>query len=311
MRVHRRRQHARRSPRSRRRDPALARALGKLGRRVLLARASRETAACSVAPASCAGIRRPGRSEALRRSSAGCSRASTGDSGYATEAALALRDWALGERGLTRLISLIQHGNVRLFPRCGEARRALRTGRGGSRQAHAGSTPSSDDRAAPARRHARRRRHVLARRAVGDAAARRARRRRRQGGAARGRPRPRLGTALRGGRRRDVPRLERGQALPGRRPRRRPGPRRRAASGRPRRRVRPEPPAGRGGAARPRRCRAAGAQPAARLLLDRRVRLSRPAQRPARLRPAAAGRLGDHERDRRGRPPAGARRACR
>jgi len=32
---------------------------------------------------------------------------------YATEAALALRDWALGERGLTRLISLIQHGNVR------------------------------------------------------------------------------------------------------------------------------------------------------------------------------------------------------
>jgi RimJ/RimL family protein N-acetyltransferase len=33
--------------------------------------------------------------------------------GYATEAALALRDWALGERGLTRLISLIQHGNLR------------------------------------------------------------------------------------------------------------------------------------------------------------------------------------------------------
>jgi RimJ/RimL family protein N-acetyltransferase len=33
--------------------------------------------------------------------------------GYATEAALALRDWALRERGLTRLISLIQHGNVR------------------------------------------------------------------------------------------------------------------------------------------------------------------------------------------------------
>ena len=32
--------------------------------------------------------------------------------GYATEAALALRDWALGERGLSRLISLIQHGNV-------------------------------------------------------------------------------------------------------------------------------------------------------------------------------------------------------
>lgn len=35
--------------------------------------------------------------------------------GYATEAALALRDWAFGERGLTRLISLIQHGNVRSF----------------------------------------------------------------------------------------------------------------------------------------------------------------------------------------------------
>jgi RimJ/RimL family protein N-acetyltransferase len=33
--------------------------------------------------------------------------------GYATEAALALRDWAFGERELTRLISLIQHGNVR------------------------------------------------------------------------------------------------------------------------------------------------------------------------------------------------------
>jgi RimJ/RimL family protein N-acetyltransferase len=33
--------------------------------------------------------------------------------GYATEAALALRDWALGERGLTRLISLIQPGNLR------------------------------------------------------------------------------------------------------------------------------------------------------------------------------------------------------
>lgn len=34
-------------------------------------------------------------------------------SGYATEAALALRDWARRERGLSRLISLIQHGNVR------------------------------------------------------------------------------------------------------------------------------------------------------------------------------------------------------
>ena len=33
--------------------------------------------------------------------------------GYATEAALALRDWARRERGLSRLISLIQHGNVR------------------------------------------------------------------------------------------------------------------------------------------------------------------------------------------------------
>jgi RimJ/RimL family protein N-acetyltransferase len=32
--------------------------------------------------------------------------------GYATEAAVALRDWAFAERGLTRLISLIQHGNV-------------------------------------------------------------------------------------------------------------------------------------------------------------------------------------------------------
>ena len=33
--------------------------------------------------------------------------------GYATEAALALRDWAFDERGLTRLISLIQRENVR------------------------------------------------------------------------------------------------------------------------------------------------------------------------------------------------------
>lgn len=32
--------------------------------------------------------------------------------GYATEAALACRDWALGELGLTRLISLIAHDNV-------------------------------------------------------------------------------------------------------------------------------------------------------------------------------------------------------
>lgn len=35
--------------------------------------------------------------------------------GYATEAALALRDWGFDERGLDRLISLIQHGNVRSF----------------------------------------------------------------------------------------------------------------------------------------------------------------------------------------------------
>jgi ribosomal-protein-alanine N-acetyltransferase len=33
--------------------------------------------------------------------------------GYATEAALALRDWAFDERGLTRLISLIRHENLR------------------------------------------------------------------------------------------------------------------------------------------------------------------------------------------------------
>jgi ribosomal-protein-alanine N-acetyltransferase len=33
--------------------------------------------------------------------------------GYATEAAVALRDWGLAERGLTRLISLIQPGNER------------------------------------------------------------------------------------------------------------------------------------------------------------------------------------------------------
>jgi RimJ/RimL family protein N-acetyltransferase len=43
--------------------------------------------------------------------------------GYATEAATALRDWAFGERGLTRLISLIQHGNersVRVAEKLGE-----------------------------------------------------------------------------------------------------------------------------------------------------------------------------------------------
>jgi RimJ/RimL family protein N-acetyltransferase len=43
--------------------------------------------------------------------------------GYATEAALGLRDWALGERGLARLISLIQHGNgrsVRVAEKLGE-----------------------------------------------------------------------------------------------------------------------------------------------------------------------------------------------
>ena len=43
--------------------------------------------------------------------------------GYATEAALALRDWAVAERGLTRLISLIRPGNdrsVRVAERLGE-----------------------------------------------------------------------------------------------------------------------------------------------------------------------------------------------
>ena len=43
--------------------------------------------------------------------------------GYATEAALALRDWAVAERGLTRLISLIRPGNdrsVRVAERIGE-----------------------------------------------------------------------------------------------------------------------------------------------------------------------------------------------
>ena len=43
--------------------------------------------------------------------------------GYATEAALALRDWAFRDRGLTRLISLIDHGNsrsIRVAERIGE-----------------------------------------------------------------------------------------------------------------------------------------------------------------------------------------------
>jgi RimJ/RimL family protein N-acetyltransferase len=44
--------------------------------------------------------------------------------GYATEAALACRDWALGERGYTRLISLIAHGNtgsIRVAEKIGES----------------------------------------------------------------------------------------------------------------------------------------------------------------------------------------------
>jgi RimJ/RimL family protein N-acetyltransferase len=47
--------------------------------------------------------------------------------GYATEAALALRDWAFAERGLTRLISLIRPGNgasVRVAERIGETHEA-------------------------------------------------------------------------------------------------------------------------------------------------------------------------------------------
>ncbi|HYX87740.1 MAG TPA: GNAT family N-acetyltransferase [Gaiellaceae bacterium] len=43
--------------------------------------------------------------------------------GYATEGALACRDWALAERGLTRLISLIARGNlasVRVAEKIGE-----------------------------------------------------------------------------------------------------------------------------------------------------------------------------------------------
>ena len=43
--------------------------------------------------------------------------------GYATEAALALRDWAGEERGLTRLISMIRHDNdrsARVAERIGE-----------------------------------------------------------------------------------------------------------------------------------------------------------------------------------------------
>jgi RimJ/RimL family protein N-acetyltransferase len=43
--------------------------------------------------------------------------------GYATEAALALRDWGIAERRLTRLISLIRPGNdpsIRVAERIGE-----------------------------------------------------------------------------------------------------------------------------------------------------------------------------------------------
>jgi [ribosomal protein S5]-alanine N-acetyltransferase len=43
--------------------------------------------------------------------------------GYATEAAIACRDWVLGERGLTRLVSVIAPGNtasIRVAKRIGE-----------------------------------------------------------------------------------------------------------------------------------------------------------------------------------------------
>jgi ribosomal-protein-alanine N-acetyltransferase len=53
--------------------------------------------------------------------------------GYATEAALALRDWALADQGLPRLISLIQHGNarsVRVAEKLGERRERDVTVRG-------------------------------------------------------------------------------------------------------------------------------------------------------------------------------------
>jgi RimJ/RimL family protein N-acetyltransferase len=43
--------------------------------------------------------------------------------GYATEAALALRDWGIAERGLTRIVSLIRPGNersVRVAEKIGE-----------------------------------------------------------------------------------------------------------------------------------------------------------------------------------------------
>ncbi len=48
-----------------------------------------------------------------RSRSATSSAVSTGVHGYATEAAIAVRDWALAELGLERLIALIYPGNVR------------------------------------------------------------------------------------------------------------------------------------------------------------------------------------------------------
>ena len=66
---------------------------------------------------------RPARRAARDASSAGSSDRGHWGNGYATEAAIACRDWALGELGLTRLISLIALENtpsIRVAERIGE-----------------------------------------------------------------------------------------------------------------------------------------------------------------------------------------------
>ncbi len=223
--------------------------------------------------------------------------------GYATEAALAARDWI--ERD--RIISLIHPANVRsqrvaeklgarIEQRVDDAERGRQT---------SGSIP---DELPAARGQARRRRHVVARRADVHAAPRVARRGRDQDRAAGRRPCARVGPTVHRRRGRDVPRRKRGQALARARSLDAGRNRRVARARRARRRVRPEPPARRGRAARFRRGDAARATAGARPLLDRRVRIDRPAARPARVRPVAAGGERDHERHRRRWNAAGARR---
>ena len=222
--------------------------------------------------------------------------------GYATEAARALRDWAFGERGLTRLISLIQPEqppSIRVAEKLGERHERDVEVRGLPTRLYS-IEPMTELR--PLAGTSVVDVTVLARGADGDAAARRARRRRRQGRAARRRPRPRLGAAFvdggggamffasNAGKRSLAVDLgnDSGREIVLRLADRadvfvqslRPGAAERHGLGAVELRAR-----------NPRLVYCSiGA-----------FGVTRPAERPAGLRPSAAGRLGDHERDRRGR----------